>query len=109
MSGVFGDLNVRCFDGWAKFVFKDVRTVNLKQLFLAVNPLVNFTGDFLALGRLPGSMGVPVDGGVAFRPNIEELAPDGGEHRSYPSGAGVLGVLIANFSKILVLEICPFA
>jgi hypothetical protein len=108
MSGVFGDLNVRCFNGWAKFFFKYVRTVNLKQLFLAVNPLVNVTGDFLALGCLPGSVGVPMDGGVTLIPNLEELAPGGGEHRSYPSGAGVLIVLIANFSKILVLEICPF-
>jgi hypothetical protein len=37
---------------------------------------MDFTGIFLAKGRLPGSVGVSVDGGVALRPYNKELSPD---------------------------------
>ncbi len=69
----------------------------------AVEPLVNFAGNFPAKGRLSVSVGISVDGGVALRPYDEELSPDRDEHCSEPSGAGVLGVLIANFPQVLVL------
>jgi hypothetical protein len=70
---------------------------------------VDFTGNFPSKGRLSGSVDVPADGGVALRPYHEELSPDRGEHCSEPGGTGVLGVLIANFSKILILKIGPLA
>jgi hypothetical protein len=52
---------------------------------------------------------VSVDGGIALRPYGEELSPDRDEHCSEPGGTGVLGVLIANFPKILILKVGPFA
>jgi hypothetical protein len=82
MRGVFGDINVRCFNGLTEFGFKHASVVGLEQLIPAVEPLVDFAGNFPAQGRLPGSMDVPVDGGVALRPYGEELSPDGGEHCS---------------------------
>jgi hypothetical protein len=80
MRRVFGDLNVYSVNGWTEFGFENVSAVGWEQLIPAVEPLVDFAGKFPTQGRLPGSMGVPVDGGVSLGPHIEELSPYGGEH-----------------------------
>jgi hypothetical protein len=55
----------------------------LEQLILVgIEPLVGFAGSFPALGLLPGSIGVPMDGGISLTPYAKELLPDGGEYCS---------------------------
>jgi hypothetical protein len=82
MRGVFGYLSVGGVNGWTEFGFKNVDAVGLQQLVLAIEPLVDFTGNFPTKSLLSGSVGIPVDGGVTLRPYDEELPPDRGNHCS---------------------------